>query len=136
MLQYLALLFTSALFGGMLLFSFGFAPIVFHALSSDEAGKFIRIAFPWYYIFIILTAALSFLTLLPLNSISATLMAGILVIGIFARQFLMPKINTFRDLQLKGDKKAGGYFAKLHALSVFLNFSQLAITGYILICFL
>ena len=36
----------------------------------------------------------------------------------------------------KGDKKAGGYFAKLHALSVFLNFSQLAITGYILICFL
>jgi hypothetical protein len=136
MIQYLALLATATLFGGMLIYSFGFAPIVFHALPSDEAGRFLRLAFPWYYIFIISISALSCLALIPLNSLSATLMGSVVIIGIFARQVLMSKINAARDRQVKGDKAARGQFVRLHGLSVFLNFIQLAIAGYILICFL
>jgi hypothetical protein len=136
MIEYLALLLTATLFGGMILYSFGFAPIVFHAFPSDEAGRFIRLAFPWYYVFIISTSVFSCLTLLSLNLQSAILMASVVIIGIFARQILMPKINAARDLQLKGDTAARGHFGRLHALSVFLNFGQLAIVGYVLIYFL
>tara|TARA_B110000438_G_scaffold255693_1_gene262670 strand:- start:1203 stop:1616 length:414 start_codon:yes stop_codon:yes gene_type:complete len=136
MIQYLALLATATLFGGMLIYSFGFAPIVFHALPRDEAGKFIRLAFPWYYIFVISVSALSCFTLIPLDSLSATFMGSIVIIGIIARQFIMPKINAARDLQIKGDKAAHKKFVWLHGLSVFLNFVQLIIAGYVLICFL
>ena len=136
MITYLALLLTATLFGGMLLYSFGFAPIVFHAFPSDEAGRFIRLAFPWYYLFVISTSALSCLALMPLNSQSAILMAIVFIVGMFARQILMPKINAARDLQLTGDTAARRDFGILHALSVFLNFGQLAIVGYVLVYFL
>ena len=136
MIQYLALLATASLFGGMLLFSFGFAPIVFHSFPSNEASRFIRLVFPWYYLFVISVSALSCLALVPLKLISAALIGTVAIIGLFARQILMPRINSARDLQLLGDKSARGRFGRLHGLSVFLNFGQLAITGYVLICFL
>jgi hypothetical protein len=46
MIEFATLLLVSMLFGGMMLYSFGFAPMVFGALPAEDAGRFIRPAFP------------------------------------------------------------------------------------------
>ena len=43
-----ALLTTALLFGGMVLYSFGFAAFLFTALPPDVAGPSIRRAFPLF----------------------------------------------------------------------------------------
>jgi len=40
----------------MMLYSFGFAPISFSTLTAEDGGCFIRAAFPWYYLSVIVTA--------------------------------------------------------------------------------
>jgi hypothetical protein len=45
MIEFAALLLVSILFGGMMLYSFGFAPMVFSALPAEDASRFIRAGF-------------------------------------------------------------------------------------------
>ena len=52
-----ALLATSLLFGGMVLYSFGFAAFLFTALPANVAGPTIRRAFPHLDMFMMLSAA-------------------------------------------------------------------------------
>jgi hypothetical protein len=133
MIQYLALLATATLFGGMVLYSFGVAPFVFRSFPAEEAGRIIRLAFPWYYLFVIAVAALAAILLLAAgNALSAVVMAVAAVIGLFARQVLMPQINAARERRAAGDNAAAPRFGQLHGLSVLLNFVQLALTGYVL----
>jgi hypothetical protein len=115
----IALLATSLLFGGMTLYSFGFAPLVFSALPMDVAGKFLRLAFPYYYLFVIITAVVAAIALWPLDHLSAGLMAATAGAGLFARQVLMTMINFFRD---KGETRN---FNRAHVLSVAINMLQL-----------
>ena len=136
MIEFAALLLVSTLFGGMMLYSFGFAPMVFSALPAEDAGRFIRAAFPWYYLFVIVTAGIGGAILLRLNSRSGALALAIAVIAIFARQVLMPRINIARDMQLKGIGEAKRRFSRLHGFSVALNFAQLIAAGYVLYRFL
>ena len=136
MIEFAALLLVSTLFGGMMLYSFGFAPIVFSALPAEDAGRFIRTAFPWYYLFVIATAGLGGAILLGSNPRSGALALAIAVIGVFARQVLMPWINTARDMQLQGIGEAKRRFSLLHGISVALNFVQLIAAGYVLYRFL
>jgi len=135
-IEFAALLLVSTLFGGMMLYSFGFAPMVFIVLPAEDAGRFIRAAFPWYYLFVIVTAAFSGTILLVSNSPSAALAFAIAAVAILARQVLMPQINAARDEQLQGNAEAKGRFARLHGLSVVLNFVQLIGAGYVLYRFL
>ena len=67
MIEFAALLLVSTLFGGMMLYSFGLAPMVFSALPAEDAGRFIRAAFPWYCLFVIVIAAFSGAILLLSN---------------------------------------------------------------------
>jgi len=136
MIEFAALLLVSALFGGMMLYSFGFAPMVFSALPAEEAGRFIRAAFPWYYLFVIATAGLGGAVLLLLNSQSGALAFAIAVTAIYARQVLMPQINAARDEQLQGNSEAKRRFGRLHGISVALNLVQLIAAGYVLYRFL
>jgi hypothetical protein len=136
MIEFAALLLVSTLFGGMMLYSFGFAPMVFSALPAADAGRFIRAAFPWYYLFVIATAGVGGLVLLPSNSRSAVLVLAIGAIAVYARQVLMPQINTARDAQLQGDLSAKQRFGRLHGVSVALNLVQLVAAGYVLYRFL
>jgi Domain of unknown function (DUF4149) len=115
----IALLATSLLFGGMTLYSFGFAPLVFSALPMDTAGKFLRQAFPYYYLFVIVTSVIAALALWPFDPLSAGLMATCAGAGLFARQFLMTMINFFRD---RGESRN---FNRAHFLSVAINMLQL-----------
>lgn len=136
MIEFATLLLVATLFGGMMLFSFGFAPLVFSALPAEDAGRFIRAAFPWYYLFVIVTAGFSGAILLLSNSRSAMLALAIAAVAIFARQVLMPWINAARDEQFQGNAEAKGRFGRLHGLSVVLNFVQLIAAGYVLYRFL
>ena len=43
----LAILSTALLFGGMTLYSFGFAAFLFSAMPAASAGALLRRAFPW-----------------------------------------------------------------------------------------
>ena len=52
MISALALLTTALLFGGMVLYSFGFAAFLFTALPAETAGPTIRRAFPHFYLFV------------------------------------------------------------------------------------
>ena len=54
-----ALLVTALLFGGMTLYSFAFAAFLFTALPVDTASALIRKAFPHFYAFVLVTAAIA-----------------------------------------------------------------------------
>ena len=43
---------------------------------------------------------------------------------VFARQYLMPPINTARDAEMAGDATAGRRFQRLHLVSVIINGAQ------------
>jgi Domain of unknown function (DUF4149) len=122
-----ALLSTALLFGGMTLYSFGFAPMVFSALKADVAGGLLRKAFPHYYVFVLITSTAAAATLAAFDGFSAALMAGTALVALIARQILMPAINTARDSGAKGR------FNKLHALSVAVNMVQLASVVWVLV---
>ncbi len=119
-----------------MLYSFGFAPMVFSIMPADDAGRFIPAAFPWYYLFVIATAGLGGAILLLWNSWSGVLTIVIAVAAIYARQVLMPQINAARDEQLRGNPDAKRRFGRLHGISVALNFVQLIAAGYVLNRFL
>jgi uncharacterized membrane protein YhaH (DUF805 family) len=127
-----ALLSTAALFGGMLAYSFGFAPMMFKALPPDVAGRTLRQAFPWYYLFVIVVAAASAALLFALDPLSAAIMAAVAVVAVYARQGLMPMINAARDRQLGGDASAKAAFGRLHGASVLINFAQLGGVAWVL----
>ena len=135
MIEFTALLLISTLFGGMMLYSFGFAPMVFSAMPA-HAGRFIRAAFPWYYLFMMATAGVGGAMLLLQDSRSGVLAILIAAVAIYARQVLMPQINAARDAQLKGQSDAKVRFGRLHGFSVALNFVQLIVAGYVLYRFL
>jgi Domain of unknown function (DUF4149) len=122
-----ALLSTALLFGGMTLYSFGFAPMVFSALKADVAGSLLRKAFPHYYLFVLITALAAAAALVGLDGLSAALMAGTAAVALIARQILMPAINAARDTGAKTR------FDRLHGLSVALNMVQLAAVVWVLV---
>jgi len=122
----LALLVTALIFGGMVVYSFGFAAFVFTALPAETAGPLIRRAFPHYYLFMIITGAVAAALLVPLDIIAAGLMAAIALVTVPTRQILMPAINAARDA---GDKAR---FGRLHGVSVAINMVQIGATGYVL----
>lgn len=137
MIAFLALLATAILFGGMVLYSFGVAPFVFRSFPAEEAGRVIRLAFPWYYLFVIVVAALAAALLLAAGDArSAVVMAVIALIGVFARQALMPRIDAAREGRSAGDAAAARRFGRLHGVSVLLNLLQLASAAYVLHGFL
>ncbi|MEM6538306.1 MAG: DUF4149 domain-containing protein [Pseudomonadota bacterium] len=128
----LSLIAVASLFGGMVFFPSVVAPTVFKALEPEDAGKFLRRLFPAYYAFIIaasVAAALLFVVK-PLIAI------GFLIIGASTygvRQFLVPKINAWRDQELAGDEAAGKKFAMGHKISVLINMCQLLFVFFALV---
>lgn len=121
-----ALLTTALLFGGMVLYSFGFAAFVFTALPSDVAGSTIRRAFPLFYLFVIGTAVAASALTSPFDSLSAGLLAAIAVTTLPTRQILMPAINRATDTG------ARARFNALHGLSVAITLAHIALAGIVL----
>ena len=120
---------TSVIFGIMLFFSFVVAPVTFTALNEENARKFIRKIFPYYYI---VNLAISILVLilfiiLKIFSLNFYLILSVAVLFAVSNFVLMPMINKFRDE--KQDKK----FKQSHFISVVINFVQMILLVIMLI---
>lgn len=117
----IALLVTALLFGGTVLYAFGFAAFVFNALPAETAGPLIRRAFPHFYLFVLGTSAFAAAVTAIRDPVSASLLAAIALTTLYARQVLMPQINAATDA---GDKRR---FKLLHSLSVLITLTHIAI---------
>lgn len=122
----LGILLTALLFGGMILFSFGFAAFVFSALPPEVAGQTLRRAFPHFYLFVIATAAAAAVVLWQHDSLASSLLGFIALSTWPSRQYLMPAINAATDA---GDKSR---FKLLHGVSVTLTVIHIVLAGVVL----
>jgi len=113
--------------GSIVFFSFIVAPILFRVLSPADAGKVVRAVFPRYYLVGIvcgLMALSSFISLAlwhvgwsQIMTVQLGLLGIMVVINLYARQSLTPRINAARDA---GDTEKDR-FDRLHRQSVILN---------------
>lgn len=122
-----ALLITALMFGGTVLYSFGFAAFVFNALPAETAGLLIRRAFPHFYLFVMATAGAATILLIARDSVSSAIMGIIAVTTVFARQVLMPAINNATDT---GDTHR---FKLLHTLSVLITLVHIGAAGFVIV---
>ncbi len=130
MISALALLSVALLFGGTVLYSFGFAAFLFTALPAETAGPVIRRAFPHFYLFVIGCAALSAALLWHRDPLGAGVMAMVAASTLPTRQVLMPAINRATD------DGARDRFKWLHGASVAITLAHIVLTGWVLVRFL
>lgn len=127
MTQSVAVLLTALLFGGMALYSFGFAAFLFAVLPAETAGLALRQAFPLFYLFVFITAVLASAFLWPHDPLAGALMALVAITTVPARQTLMPAINRATD---SGQRR---HFKWLHGLSVVITLAHIAAAGFALV---
>ena len=127
MIENLPYYFTSGILGIMIFFSFAVAPITFTVLDENNARKYIRKIFPFYYL-VNLFLSICTLVAFGLNDINFDfyLILAVATLFVISNFILMPLINKYRDN--KEDKK----FNYLHRFSVIINFIQLIILILIL----
>lgn len=121
-----SLLITALLFGGMVLYSFGFAAFLFTALPPETAGPTIRKAFPLFYLFVIAVAGLAAILALTHDRTAGIALAAIALTTLPTRQILMPAINAATDA---GEKKR---FAVLHTASVIITIAHIIAAAWAL----
>jgi hypothetical protein len=126
LIQSLAVLSTALLFGGMTLYSFGFAAFLFSALPAASAGALLRRAFPWFYLFVMATSALAALLWWSHDGLAAAVMATIALTTVPLRQVLMPAINRATDA---GQRVR---FKWLHSASVLVTLAHIGASGWLL----
>ena len=129
MIEQVSIYLTAMILGIMLFFSFVIAPVVFTTLDEDNARKFIRRIFPFYYN---VNLAISFIVLLLFYFLSKSgvdfyLILLITILFATSNYLLMPLINKYRDE--KQDKK----FKYSHFISVVINFVQMICLVFLLI---
>ena len=122
-----ALLVTALLFGGTILYSFGFAAFVFTNLPAETAGPLIRKAFPHFYLFVIATSVLAAGLSAAASSTSAIVLAVIAVTTVIARQIVMPAVNAATDTG------ATTRFKVLHTVSVVITLAHIGAAGWVLL---
>jgi hypothetical protein len=122
-----ALLASSFLFGGMLLFSVSFAAFLFKSLPPADASALIRKAFPSFYIFVISASFIAALLALTTSLFSASILVLITLSTIPTRQMLMPAINAATDAKLKRR------FLVLHGLSVVITLAHIVAVGFVIV---
>ena len=125
-----AMIVAALLFGGMVLYSFGFAAFLFTSLPADDAGALLRKAFPHFYLWVIGTALAAALLQIGVDSTSLVVLGAVAVTTIPTRQLLMPAINAATD---SGDKTR---FNRLHGLSVLITLVHIAAVAWVLLRFL
>ena len=119
----------SVVLGIMLFFSFAVAPLIFKVLEENQARKFVRTMFPYYYSINLILVSLICIFLIYKNFINFDFYLLISVAILFAISLfiLMPMINNARDL--KKEIK----FKYLHTGSVIINFLQIFILLYVVL---
>ena len=121
MIEQISIYLTAMILGIMLFFSFVIAPVVFTTLDEENARKFIRRIFPFYYNVNLGLSLIVLLTFLLLSKFGFDfyLILSITLLFATSNYLLMPLINKYRDE--KQDKK----FKYSHFISVVINFVQM-----------
>lgn len=114
---------TGLLAGGMVFFSFAFAPAVFRTLDADNAGRMIRAVFPLYYLLGLLLATVGAILAWPGSPVDGAVLGGVALVFAFARQILRPAIDASRARRQQ-DPAANTAFRRLHGISMLLNLAQ------------
>ena len=129
MIEQLSIYLIAMILGIMLFFSFVIAPVVFTTLDEDNARKFIRRIFPFYYNVNLAISFILLLVFLFLSKLGVDFYLILLITILFATSnyLLMPLINKYRDE--KQDKK----FKYTHLISVVINFVQMICLVFLLI---
>ena len=105
----------------MLFFSFVVAPVTFTELNEENARKFIRKIFPYYYTVNLTISIFVLITYIILKIFSLDFYLILSVAALFAvtNFILMPLINKYRD------EKQDSKFKYSHLISVVINFIQM-----------
>ena len=129
MIEHLSVYLTSMILGIMLFFSFVIAPVVFTSLDEENARKFIRRIFPFYYNVNLGVSFIVLITFLLSSNIGVDFYIILVITILFATSnyLLMPLINKYRDE--KQEKK----FKYSHFLSVLINFAQMICLVFVLV---
>ena len=129
MIEQASLYLTSIILGIMVFFSFVVAPVTFTTLNEENARKFIRKIFPYYYLFNLIISILIILSFIIIKKFSIEFYLISLIAFLFAisNYVLMPLINKYRDSNQ--DNK----FKYSHFTSVVINFIQMIILIILLI---
>ena len=115
--------------GMMIFFSFILAPMIFKILDPENAGKFVRKIFPYYY-FVNLVFLSIVVILILLNSkinFEFYIIVSLVISFMFAQFILMPFINKLRD------NNEENKFKYAHGFSVAINFLQMIGLVFLLI---
>ena len=123
MIEQIGIYLTSMILGIMLFFSFVIAPVVFTTLDDENARKFIRRIFPFYYN-VNLVITFFFLSKFGIKFI---LIITITIFFAISNYYLMPLINKYRD------EKQNKKFKYSHFISVLINFIQIIFLVFLLI---
>ena len=129
MIEQIGIYLTSMILGIMLFFSFVIAPVVFTTLDDENARKFIRRIFPFYYNVNLLMSFIVLLTFFFLSKfgIEFILILTITILFAISNYYLMPLINKYRD------EKQNKKFKYSHFTSVVINFIQMIFLVFLLI---
>ena len=105
----------------MLFFSFVVAPVTFTTLNEENARKFIRKIFPFYYnVNLVLSTLVALIYIfIKTYNINFKLILTVAVLFAVSNYILMPLINKYRD------EKKDKLFKYSHFLSVIINFIQI-----------
>ena len=115
--------------GMMIFFSFVLAPMIFKILDAENAGKFVRHIYPYYYFVNLIFLSIAIILFIIISSLEINFyITLVLAISfIFAQFFLMPMINKLKD---NNEEKK---FKYAHGASVIINFIQMIVLIYLLI---
>ena len=129
MIEQLSVYLTSMILGIMLFFSFVIAPVVFTTLDENNARKFIRRIFPFYYNVNLGVSFIVLITFILSSKIGVDFYIILAITVLFATSnyLLMPLINKYRDE--KQEKK----FKYSHFVSVLINFVQMICLVFVLV---
>ena len=129
MIEQISVYLTSMILGIMLFFSFVIAPVVFTTLDENNARKFIRRIFPFYYNVNLGISFIVVITFIFLSKIGVDfyLILAITILFATSNYLLMPLINKYKDE--KQEKK----FKYSHFLSVIINFVQMICLVFVLV---
>ena len=115
--------------GMMIFFSFVLAPMIFKILDAENAGKFVRKIFPYYYFVNIIFLSIAVILFIIISSLGLSfyITLSLAISFVFAQFILMPIINKFKD---NNEEKK---FKYAHGTSVLINFIQMIGLIYLLI---
>ena len=129
MFEQISIIITAAILGIMVFFSFVVAPVTFTSLNEENARKFIRKIFPFYYKvnFFLSLFITSIYLIQKFFNLDFYLILLVTILFFVSNYILMPLINKYRDNNQ--EKK----FKYLHFISVVINFVQIIILIFLLI---